>query len=148
MYCIDRHQWEGGLIYVLSIDYFNLSYNLVPFRLAFTRDDRLPTRIRTRPTKGVWASTSETDHLRICTFSLLVSSHFPHLNFSTMGDILEPPGLSLLAAAWPTTVFCSGSSLNMFVMLDLDPPPDIAPVADRDSALLEPHFVRNLTQPK
>ena len=68
-----------------------------------------------------------------------------------MGDILEPPGLSLLAATWPTTVFCSGSSLNMFVMLDLDPPPDIAPVVHiENSALLGSWhpFFRNLAQPK
>ena len=48
-----------------------------------------------------------------------------------MGDILEPPGLSLLPATWPPIGLCSGSSLNRPVRLDLDPAPDIAPVRHR-----------------
>ena len=57
---------------VLTIEYsLNYVYSLIlPFRLF--RDDRFPTGIGTRPTKGIWTSTSETDHLRIS----FAPSHF------------------------------------------------------------------------
>ena len=73
--------------------------------------------------------------------------HHPYLNFSTMGDILDPPGLSLLAATWPPIGLCSGSSLNRPVMLDLDPEPDIAPLRSQENSTLSVQsFVFSVTQ--
>ena len=64
-----------------------------------------------------------------------------------MGDILDPPGLSLLAATWPPIGLCSGSSLNRPVMLDLDPEPDIAPLRSQENSTLSVQsFVFSVTQ--